>query len=540
MYGMWQAGQIPDSAINRYKDIRDFAERENDKQLRMHADLLYRMSLLCNAYNSEEVTEQYNKYTEDILALINTLKKRDDKYLYTYSLLLYSNLLDRKNNLTSAFEYKLRAYDKYIDYTQEEFPNKPSYISSLGGSYYRFRDFHSSAKCMKAAIEYKEYDNNYFTSLNTFALCYRNLHNWDTAEFYFNRLYQESVEKNNLEWQLIATLNLGHTYYRSGRIDKSYKYFTNAYEFAQKHNYNYGVTESTSTLARIALQRKEYDKAKELALIGTYVHRGFPGWYYHYSVDAQRLFEVLADIYEHEGNYKLAYRYMDSLLMVVDSTSLYRQLNFATAIQTKSKLLTEKYLREKENAALAHNRQKQTRYLAIAGVVIIILISVLLINRQRIKRRQIEAEKLATETKLRASKKELHNYTGHLQEKNKLIEKFSRELENYKEAATQQDKNEVLLRLQQSTILTDDDWLTFRTLFEQAYPGFLQRLKEKVPDLTPGEIRFMVLSKLQLSTREMAAILGVGTSTIRKYRHQVRNKLGLPEDSNIEDIAGTI
>ena len=78
--------------------------------------------------------------------------------------------------------------------------------------------------------------------------------------------------------------------------------------------------------------------------------------------------------------------------------------------------------------------------------------------------------------------------------------------------------------------------MKFRNMFEEVHSGFLYKLKHQLPDLTPGEVRFMVLSKLKLSTKEMANILGVGASTIRKYKHQVRNKLGLPEDGSIDEV----
>lgn len=532
---------MPESHLQDYEELLHFSQKQNDEQLQLFSEIIYHNSRLRNAYDKKGIeSNSYKKYAKEIKELLNRLKANNEQYLYPYALMLYSRVLDFMGNFTDAFEYKIRAYDYYSHYTIEEYPPKALHLNSLGGSYFRFRDFHSSAKIMKDVIDQQQYDNNYFTSLNTCGLSYRNLRIWDTAEVYCKQLYKEATEYKSQEWQLIAILNLGHTYYRAGDTTKAEKHFISAYEFAHRHGYKYGITESTSTLARIALSRKQYDKAKRLALEGTRIHVDNERWFFHYVIDAEWLYEVLADIYREEGNYKKAYLYLDSLLMVVDSNSANRQVNLSNAIQTKTELLTEKYLTEKDNTIAAKQKHKRTRYLAIAGILVVLVVSILLINRQIIKRRQVEAEKRAAETKLRASKNELKNYTTRLQEKNMLLEKFSQELENYKEAATQQDKNEILLRLQQSTILTDDDWITFRNLFEQVHSGFLKRLKDKVPDLTPGEIRFMVLSRMELSTKEMAGILGVGTSTIRKYRHQVRNKLGLPEDGSIEEAVDMI
>jgi DNA-binding CsgD family transcriptional regulator len=57
-----------------------------------------------------------------------------------------------------------------------------------------------------------------------------------------------------------------------------------------------------------------------------------------------------------------------------------------------------------------------------------------------------------------------------------------------------------------------------------------------MPDLTPGETRFVALLKLKLNTKEMMAVLGISASTIRNYRLRLRRKLELDEEASIEDM----
>ena len=79
-------------------------------------------------------------------------------------------------------------------------------------------------------------------------------------------------------------------------------------------------------------------------------------------------------------------------------------------------------------------------------------------------------------------------------------------------------------QLTHSTILTDDDWLRFRSIFEKAHPDFMAAQKLLCPGLTPAELRYLVLEKLQLSTHEMAQMLGVSDNTIRQTRARLRRK----------------
>jgi DNA-binding CsgD family transcriptional regulator len=125
-----------------------------------------------------------------------------------------------------------------------------------------------------------------------------------------------------------------------------------------------------------------------------------------------------------------------------------------------------------------------------------------------------------------------------IKQKTTLIEDLDAELQRVKETTSHvvdlQGISANMEKLASSTILTEDEWRDFRRLFEQVQPGFLYRLKEKFPDLSPAEIRLLILTKLNLSTREMAHMLGISMETIRKSRYRLRKKLNLEEESNLE------
>ena len=56
---------------------------------------------------------------------------------------------------------------------------------------------------------------------------------------------------------------------------------------------------------------------------------------------------------------------------------------------------------------------------------------------------------------------------------------------------------------------------------------FRHRLSTACQDLTPAELRVADLIREGLATKEIAARLGVGTSTVDTHRHGIRRKLGL-------------
>ena len=88
----------------------------------------------------------------------------------------------------------------------------------------------------------------------------------------------------------------------------------------------------------------------------------------------------------------------------------------------------------------------------------------------------------------------------------------------------------------QSTILTDKDWMKFKSIFEEVYKNFFFKLKSKQLCLTEGEVRLAALTKLDLSTKEMAHMLGISPNSINKSRYRLRKKLSEKGIHSLEDL----
>lgn len=104
----------------------------------------------------------------------------------------------------------------------------------------------------------------------------------------------------------------------------------------------------------------------------------------------------------------------------------------------------------------------------------------------------------------------------------------------------QTDPEGVRAALWESIILTEAHWEQFKLLFERVYPNYLLRLRTTYPELTPAEVRLICLSRLSLSTREMAHRLGVSTDTVFKTRYRIRKKADLPDGIDLNEVFAAI
>ena len=261
----------------------------------------------------------------------------------------------------------------------------------------------------------------------------------------------------------------------------------------------------------------------------------------------KRLLAALIELNKTTGDYRTVSLLSDSLTVLKDS--LQHMLDAKILSRAVEKAEAERYAAELKLMESQKNLGRLRFYIVIATLLFIIVTGGLLFNRFRLrKQRQAElagkekellsVEKKRTEESLRHAEELLAAYLTTLKEKTALIENLDAELEHLREISYSPASLEGIAfnmeRLISSTILTNDEWQHFRNLFEQAHPGFLYRLKDKYADLSPAEMRLLILTKLKLPSREMARILGITIEAIRKSRYRVRKKLNLNEESNLE------
>jgi hypothetical protein len=193
-----------------------------------------------------------------------------------------------------------------------------------------------------------------------------------------------------------------------------------------------------------------------------------------------------------------------------------------------------KYRSDLKDQEIAYG--KKVNIFLVSGTGLLLVIALLVYNRKRLKHKQqqqkILAEKQRVEEDLAVSEERLNIFMQNILEKNDLIEQLQKEIDKQNDPAA--------FSLQRHTILTHSQWEHFRELFEKVHGGYLERLKEKLPGLSPAETRFMALAKLNFGSKQMADTLGTGTDAIRMMRHRLRKKLNLAEEGSLEELIAGI
>ncbi len=102
----------------------------------------------------------------------------------------------------------------------------------------------------------------------------------------------------------------------------------------------------------------------------------------------------------------------------------------------------------------------------------------------------------------------------------------------------EESMKESLIQLQEQVAqsIPAQAWQDFEDRFEQVHAGFFQNLTTRYPGLTPNEVRICSLLRLNLNTKEIAALMNRTTGTIDNARSNIRKKMRLEEEDNLTTL----
>ena len=195
-------------------------------------------------------------------------------------------------------------------------------------------------------------------------------------------------------------------------------------------------------------------------------------------------------------------------------------------------------------------------YLTIWAKIGYVLLALLLlwsfrrsvIKKTRRKEDQKRAEKEKELIRLRNEKlqdeisfksQELANSTMQIIKKNEFLIDLKRELKLQKNQLDSRFPDKYYLKLVKKVdenIASHDDWKTFETNFERAYEEFFKKLKAAYPKLTPSDLRLCAYLRMNLSSKEIAPLLGISVRGLENHRYRLRKKLGLEVDANLNEV----
>jgi len=452
-------------------------------------------------------------------------------------------------------------------------------ISYDQGHYAQALDYHLQAEKIFRQLDEKKLLADNFNDLGS--VYYQNIDRKSSRRQY-NQALQLYKKLNNHSGLGETYGNIGHLHEKQQRYDSAFFYQRLALSEYRKADNQLGMAKIYENLGSIHEDLVRYDSSMHYFDLSLKLYKEGKN-----EVSSIEVVNNIGDVLRKQGGYRAGLNYSRKALKMSiatkneyqqasayrdiaralnlmgqnDSAYFYLELSRKHLLQIYSdqnnkqmSFLQIIYNMDKKNdeiAALENNR-KLNITIGIAVVIVVLLLivlGVLTISRQRFKLRESTAvaEKNAQlheaqKDQLELKSKELTTHTLQVIQHNQFLENMRNKIADMVKEDKRDQKKQLqeLVRQINQNINHDQQWKDFTGIFEQLHQSFFDNLKAHCEDLTVNDIRLIALLKMNMSSKDMAAIFGISQDSLRVARYRLRKKLNIAEGENLSSFIQTI
>lgn len=497
-----------------------------------------------NAYNAGNVVEAIKQFMK-ARELATVEKKPHDQCLSTYNLgVCYFVISENGEALKKYYEAYEICKTHNLGWKTES-----NILNGIAGVYFEEKDYQKARgiayKCYKNATSKRDTSLAY-TYVLDMALISNKEKKFSEAARYLREAQKLSRNDGEDKSRMLAVA--AETMFLQNKYDE-------VISIAKEMSVNKYASKDDKSIIWIYLINV-YTSRKELAKAFDYVN---PAMKMTGLKNKPYLFESVAKLYKAAGDYKNALNYMDSLVIYNDSitTATNRQL-------TENSKIKIEVMKFKTDMDKQMSRMQQRHYILVLIMCILVLlvtIIIIMMRNQRVKSRnqhrmmelQLEkeqhekelAEEQARSVELEAhyrqemmkhsleqKQKELSMTNMFMTSRNELIENLLKDLTDIKDV---QDipAVKVLVQHLKQLLKTSNERDNFIINFESANPDFIRTLKDRHPDLSSSDIRFLSYIRMNMSTKDIASLININPESCKRRKIRISKKLGIESSANL-------
>lgn len=158
-------------------------------------------------------------------------------------------------------------------------------------------------------------------------------------------------------------------------------------------------------------------------------------------------------------------------------------------------------------------------------------------NEKRLLKKKKELEVAHANEMLELKNRQLALSSLKLIEKDELLSSLKERLASSKGDIKRDDLKKIVRTISYSN---SHNWEEFETRFTSVNRDFYSKLNKKYPKLTRGDQKLCALIKLNLSSKEMAKLLGISIESVHTSRYRLRKKLALTKETSLTEFVARL
>ena len=151
--------------------------------------------------------------------------------------------------------------------------------------------------------------------------------------------------------------------------------------------------------------------------------------------------------------------------------------------------------------------------------------------------KEISDIELSKRLKLDSTKQGLFHLLNQARRQEK-IKKVLAEL--LKESSMNEDEIRSVLAKFNKKFKGEIDWKDFMDRFNTNFPDLMTQLTDRYPSLSAQDLKLIMLIKLDLNTKEIAAVMNISEKSSEVAKYRLRKKLQMPKGEKINTLIHSI
>ncbi len=336
---------------------------------------------------------------------------------------------------------------------------------------------------------------------------------YDSARVYFSQALRLNQQNGDALLQIEAVDNLGDIARKTGRYPEALSYYWSAKRLAVIHQETYQLNSTYRDLAKTYRLMQQPDSAIVYLELSHALSDEL------YTLENNRQIALMQTLYEVEQkNNEIiqlnAAKRIDMILLLAAGlvSVLTGVLAFLYSSRQRMKLRNQQALHEQNNRIFEAKHE---------------------LVEAELKNRQLQEEILKKQLELKSQS--LSTHTLHLIQKNQMLDELKNELTLLVKDDKRDQKKQLRQVIQKINLSFSQDeyWEEFRTVFDQVHQDFVARITQTFPNLTAYDLRVIALLKMNITSADMATLLGITPDSLRVARYRLRKKLNLQEGDSL-------
>lgn len=361
------------------------------------------------------------------------------------------------------------------------------------------------------------------------------------AKIKLDEAYPLLLNYNNPEWNNYLFELIARNYVNQKKWQKSKTYFERALQEASTHK----LKRELYTFTQFGNAAITFNKWDDLNNIIAEYKDYFIENISKYSIeDKKGFFDLLSHWYYKIENYKASIDAKNQMFLYNDSLKV--QYNRNTILDLQIKYETEN--RVQENLILRQKLDLEQRRIWIVALICLLLIIILffilkfsrtnkLLKEKELEKVQVEKRNIEKELVQQKTINEIRNQIIQEREQNLLEQTLTNvslqeQIDELIQSISMDKDNLVLTKLNTIRNKTNQ-WKMLLEKFQNINPDFNKKLLAVNDKLTKGDVEFCSLVRLNLSTKDIAAIFQISVESVFTKKYRLMKKLNLAKDTDL-------